>query len=289
MKFDQDYIEAGKISEKAREYGKKLIKEGAKARDVANAVEAKIIELGGKPSFPVDISINGMAAHACPGPEDETIFQKGDLVKLDMGAHVNGKVTDTAVTVEVSTNNWEKLIEASAKALENAEKLLKPGVKINEIGKVISETIKSYGYKPIINLNGHGIGEYEVHTKPTIPNYDNGDTTELKEGQTIAIEPFATVGVGLVKEGKPSGIYEILNLRPTRSQAARKVLEFIQKNYQTLPFCTRWLSKIPGYKFALRTLEQEKIIYQFAELPEKSNGITSQAEHSFMIGHGRLT
>jgi len=291
MEYDQDYIKAGKISAEAREYGRKLIVEGAKAREVVDAVEDKIKELGGGISFPVDISINGMAAHACPGPEEETVFQKGDVVKLDMGAHVNGKVTDTATTIEVSSNKWEKLIEASKKALENAEKVLKPGVKIKEIGKVIEETIKSYGFNPIKNLNGHGIGEYEVHTKPTIPNYDNGDESTLEDGQTIAIEPFATIGEGLVKEGKPAGIFEIMDPKPTRSPQVRRVLEFIATEYKTLPFCTRWLhnAKVPNYKFALRILEKEKIIHHFAELPQKDNEMTSQAEHSFMTGYGRLT
>lgn len=287
--MDQDFIESGKISAKARDHGKKMIKEGASVLEIAEAIENKMRELGGKPAFPVDVSIDGLAAHASPGPEDKTILKKGQLVKLDLGAHVNGKVTDTAVTVEVGTNKWAKLIEAVEKALENTEKLVKPGTKICEIGKTISETISSYGFKAITNLSGHGIGEFEVHTTPTIPNYDNGDKTELKEGQTIAIEPFATVGVGSVKEGKPSGIYELVRKKPTRSPAVRKVLEYIEKEFNTLPFSLRWINNLPNAKFALRILEQEGIIHQFAELPEKTNGITSQAEHSFMVGHGRLT
>ncbi len=287
--MDQDFIESGKISAKARDHGKKMIKEGASALEIAEAVENKMRELGGKPAFPVDISIDGLAAHASPGPEDKTILQKGQLVKLDLGAHVNGKVTDTAVTVEVGTTKWAKLIEAVEKALENAEKLVKPGIEIKEIGKIISETIISHGFKPITNLSGHGIGEFEVHTTPTIPNYDNGNKEKLTEGQTIAIEPFATIGVGLVKEGKGSGIYELVRKKPTRSPAVRKVLEHIEKEFNTLPFSLRWINHLPNAKFALRTLETEGIIHQFAELPEKSNGITSQAEHSYMVGHGKLT
>lgn len=287
--MDQDFIESGKISAKARDHGKKMIKEGASVLEIAEAIESKMRELGGKPAFPVDVSIDGLAAHASPGPEDKTILQKGQLVKLDLGAHINGKVTDTAATVEVGTNKWAKLIEAVEKALENAEKLVKPGTEINEIGKIISETIISYGFKPITNLSGHGIGEFEVHTTPTIPNYDNGNKEKLTEGQTIAIEPFATIGVGLVKEGKGSGIYELVRKKPTRSPAVRKVLEHIEKEFNTLPFSLRWINHLPNAKFALRILEQEGIIHQFAELPEKTNGITSQAEHSFMVGHGRLT
>ena len=287
--MDKDFIESGKISAKARDFGKKLIKEGASVFEIAEAVENKMRELGGHPAFPVDISIDGLAAHASPGPDDKTILQKGQLVKLDLGAHVNGKVTDTAVTVEVGTNKWAKLIEAVEKSLENVEKLIKPGTEVREIGKVISETIISYGFKPITNLSGHGIGEFEVHTTPTIPNFDNGNKEKLKEGQTIAIEPFATVGSGLVKEGKGSGIYELMNDKPTRSAQVRKVLDYIKENFNTLPFSLRWINKLPNAKFALRTLEAEGIIHQFAELPEKSNGITSQAEHSYMVGHGRLT
>jgi len=284
----EDYFKSGEICKKAREYGITLIKENAKLLDIAEKVEEKIKELGGECAFPVDVSLNHIAAHDTPKFNDDRVVTKGDVVKLDIGVHVNGKVSDTAITVEVGSKKYEKLILASENALENAIKIIKPGVKIREIGKMIQETIQKYGFSPIINLSGHGVDDYEIHTKPTIPNYDNGDNNVLKEGTIIAIEPFATDGEGKIIEGKPSGIYGLINERNIRDNNARKILNFIKEKYKTLPFCERWIIKEFGNsaKLSLLLLEREGIIKQFNVLPEIKKGQVSQAERTVIVGKG---
>ncbi len=284
----EDYIKSGEICKKAREYGITLVKEGTKLLDIAEKVEEKIKELGGECAFPVDVSLNHIAAHDTPRFNDDRILKNGDVVKLDIGVHVNGKVSDTAVTVEVGTKKYENLIKASEEALDAAIKIIKPGVKLREIGSAIQETIQKYGYSPIINLSGHGVDEYEVHSKPTIPNYDNNDDTELKENMVIAIEPFATDGEGKITEGKPSGIYELINEKNTRNNNARKIINFVKERYKTLPFCERWLIKEfgVGAKLSLLLLEREGIIKQFNILPEIKKGQVSQAERTVIVGKG---
>jgi methionyl aminopeptidase len=291
MDFKDSLIKAGEIARKAREYAKEITKENTKYLEIAEKVEKKIIELCGKCAFPVDVSVNHIAAHDTPLFNDERVLAKGDLVKVDLGVHIDGYVADTAVTVEVSSNANQKLLEASESALREAVKLAVPGAEIGEIGKKIQEEIARFGFTPIKNLCGHGIKQYQVHTEPTIPNYSNNDKTKLKEGMIIAIEPFATTGQGLITEGKNSGIYELINLRNTRNFEARKMLKFISENYNTLPFCERWIIKEFGIKsqFLLKILENEKIIEQFTILPEKSKALVSQAEHTILIGHGVVT
>ncbi|MEK6953227.1 MAG: type II methionyl aminopeptidase [Nanoarchaeota archaeon] len=284
----EDYIKSGEICKKAREYGITLVKEGTKLLDIAEKVEEKIKELGGECAFPVDVSLNHIAAHDTPRFNDDRILKNGDVVKLDIGVHVNGKVSDTAVTVEVGTKKYENLIKASEEALDAAIKIIKPGVKLRELGSAIQETIQKYGFSPIINLSGHGVDEYEVHSKPTIPNYDNNDDTELKENMVIAIEPFATDGEGKITEGKPSGIYELINEKNTRNNNARKIINFVKERYKTLPFCERWLIKEfgVGAKLSLLLLEREGIIKQFNILPEIKKGQVSQAERTVIVGKG---
>ena len=284
----EDYFKSGEICKKAREYGITLIKEGTKLWDIAEKIEEKIRELGGECAFPVDVSLNYVAAHDTPKFNDDRILNISDVVKLDIGVHVNGKVSDTAVTVEVGTNKYEKLIKASEEALDNAIKIIKPGVKLKEIGNLIQKTIQKYGFSPIINLSGHGVDEYEVHSKPIIPNCDNNDNTELKENMVIAIEPFATDGEGKVTEGKPSGIYELISEKNIRNDNARKILNFVKEKYKTLPFCERWIMKEFGNsaKLSLLLLEREGIIKQFNVLPEIKKGQVSQAERTVIVGKG---
>ncbi|MFH1593060.1 MAG: type II methionyl aminopeptidase [Candidatus Woesearchaeota archaeon] len=284
----EGYIKSGEICKKAREYGATLLKEGVKYLDIAEKVEAKIVELGGKPAFPVDVGIDHVAAHDSPRFDDDRVLKKGDVVKLDLGVHVNGAVTDTAVTVEVGSDEFDKLIKCSEEALNKALEIAKPGVEIGKIGKVIQEVIQGKGFSPIINLSGHRVDLFEVHAKPSIPNYDNGDSTKLEEGQVFAIEPFVTTGEGKVTEGKLSGIYELVFDKNIRDANARKILEFIKEEYGTLPFSERWLIKKFGNvaKLALLLLGREGIIKQFNTLPEISKGQVAQAERTFIVGKG---
>ena len=278
-------IEAGRITSWIRDYARNIVKVDASLLECTELIESKIQEMGAKIAFPNDMSINSMAAHYSALLNDTTKFQENDLIKVDIGAHIQGHVVDTALTVNLGNDNKE-LVKASEDALKEAIKLATPGRKLKEIGEVINNAIENAGFNSIKNLSGHGIGHYLIHTKPTVPNFNNNDNTELYEGQIIAIEPFASTGVGLVTEGKPSEIYALLVKKQVRDQTARKVLGFIEKEYNTLPFAKRWLAKHFNplqLQLALNNLEREGIIKQYAQLPEKSKGLVSQAEHTILV------
>ena len=278
-----NYIKSGKIASEAREYGKSLIKIGASLLEVSDLIEKKIIELGGEMAFPAQISLNDIAAHYCADHDDKTVFKKGDVCKLDIGVHVDGYVADTACTVDLGDNS--ELIKASEEALNNAIKIIKPGVSLGEIGRVINETIQKHNLSPIRNLSGHGVGRYIIHGPPTIPNFDTGDKTELNEDDIIAIEPFATNGAGIIYETDKSDIFSMVSKKPVRSPITREILKDIEK-YNDLPFTTRWLlKKYPLFKvsFALRELMQIGVIRNYPPLPDKSHGLVSQAEHTIIV------
>jgi len=278
-----DWIKAGKIASEVREFSKTIIKPGVKLLDVAEQIEAMIYELGAVLAFPVNLTSDTFAAHYTPGPDDDTILDK-QLLKVDIGVCYNGAIGDTAYTFDLS-GNYSKLVEASKMAVENALKIIKPGVTLGEIGKVIGETITSYGFNPVKNLSGHGLDLFKIHTVPTIPNYDNGDSTVLEKGMLIAIEPFATTGGGKIKEGTHPNIFMEINSKPIRDMFARKVFSDIQE-FNGLPFSTRALVKkhpLNRVKLALRQLLMNKNIQEYAPLPEVSDGMVSQHEHTLLV------
>jgi methionyl aminopeptidase len=283
----EDWFKAGEITAEAREYGRKLIKPGVKLLEVSEKVEDKIIELGGRPAFPVQLSVNHIAAHYNPHVDDSSVFKEGDLVKLDLGVHVNGAVADTAVSVDLGDN--QKLVKASRDALKVAIEIIKPGISVREIGKVIDDEISKIGFTSVKNLGGHGIKLYKVHTSPFVPNFDNNDNTKLEKGQVIALEPFATEGAGMVAEGAGSEVYELREIKPVRDRNARILLEHIKKEYNTLPFAKRWVKNFKGYNFALANLVQRGILHHFPQLPEKTGGLVSQHEHTVIVGEGVIT
>ncbi|MFC1801625.1 type II methionyl aminopeptidase [Nanoarchaeota archaeon] len=278
----EKYVKAGKIAAEALQYGKALIKPGVLVVEVLDKIEEKIIELGGGIAFPAQISLNETAAHFCPLLGDETKFSD-QLVKLDVGVHIDGYVADTALTVDLS-GKYGDLIKASAEALDKALALIKPGVSIGEIGRAIHEVITGYGFSPIRNLSGHGLGHYDVHTKPSIPNFDTGDERFLEEGVVFAVEPFASTGAGAVYESGEAGVFMLVDKRPVRNPITRQVLQEIEK-YNNLPFAKRWLQKKFGAKvaFAFRELKLLECLKDFPPLVDESKGMVSQAEHSVIV------
>ena len=279
----EDYKKAGKIAAQALEFAMSLVKPGASVLEICEKTEEKIAELGGEPAFPVQLSLNDVAAHFCPDQDDTTIL-KDEVVCVDVGVHVNGFIGDNAGTVDLSGDN-EELVKASREALNNAIKLIKPGVTLSEIGKAIQDTITSYGFSPVRNLSGHGLDEYDIHTKPTIPNYDNGNLTELEEGDVVAIEPFASAGAGVIYESSNPTVFQMPWKKPTRNMITRQVVKEIEK-LNGLPFCRRWLSKKIGVakvNFALRELKVLEVLKEYPPLIDEKHGLVSQAEHTILV------
>lgn len=284
----EKYKKAGKISGEVREFSKTLIKEGAKTFDIANAIEEKIISLGATGfAFPTNLSVNSTAAHSTPKINDDAVLNRGDVLKVDFGAHVDGFLSDTAYTVEVGSNENKELVAASSEALKAALDLVKPGVMVSKIGAAIEDAIKSKGFKPIANLSGHEMGEYDLHAGLTIPNFDNGSTAKLEEGMVIAIEPFATNGFGKVIETKESEIFRLTGVeRPIRQMAARRILEYVAENHQLLPFCKRWIAKkVGGFGIDMGMMElvRSGIVHQYPVLKEEKDGMVSQHEHTVIV------
>ncbi len=281
-------IQAGKISSEVKEYARTFIKKDLPLLEIAEKIEDKIKELGGEFAFPTNLSINEIAAHYTPSYDDKTLAH--GLLKIDLGVHVDGWIADTAFSLDLENSEEnKKLIQASEKALENAIRIIKEKTSTNEIGKIIQETIESYNASPIINLSGHSMEKYELHAGITIPNVQNKTDVLLKKG-LYAIEPFATFGNGKVHDGKPSGIYILIDEKNVRSPIAREVLEFIKEEYKTLPFCSRWIVKKFGTKalFGLRQLEENGNLHQFPQLVETSGKPVSQTEHTILINDEKI-
>ncbi|MDO8460437.1 MAG: type II methionyl aminopeptidase [Nanoarchaeota archaeon] len=285
--FTKEEIEklkkAGEITKEVKKYARSFIKKDTPLLEIAEKIEAKIIDLGCLPAFPVNLSINEIAAHATPSFNDTE--KAHGLLKVDIGVHIEGFIADTAFSLDLENSEQnKKLIDAAEAALEKATEKINLGVSLNEIGTIIEKTISSYKVIPIQNLSGHSIEIYDLHAGITIPNYSNSSLKTIEPG-IYAIEPFTTNGLGIVKDGKPSGIYHLMKEGNVRDNFAREVLQFIKEEYQTLPFCSRWLYKKFGSRalLAIKRIEEAGLLHNYSQLIEKNKGIVAQAEHTVII------
>lgn len=271
----------------AAEIGKKVmsgisVKPGMAVADLVNSIERQIIDLGGQPAFPANISCNEYAAHDTAMINDTRAIGEKDIVKADFGVHVDGYIVDAAITIDLSGAH-DKLLAAAKEALDSSIAAVKVGRSTAELGAVIEDTIKKHGFKPIENLGGHSLEQYNLHSGIEIPNYAARSGTALEEGDVLAIEPFATTGAGYVIETARTDIFSALLPMPTRNAAAREMFNMINEKYRTLPFAERWVVSKPEDKIALRELVRNGSLRSYPVLKEKANGIVSQFEHTIIV------
>jgi methionyl aminopeptidase len=283
---EEKYRRAGKIASQVREEIRLQVKVGTLALDICETAEARIIELGGGIGFPTNVSLNEVAAHYSSPPEDTTSIKDGDIVKVDIGVHIDGYIADTAFTVSFDSE-LDTLVEASRESLNKALLLIRPKTNSKDLGKIIEGTIKGYGYRPIRDLSGHQLDEYILHGAKSLPNIAVPHGSILEEGEAYALETFATTGTGSVHE---TGQHYIFSLNPTRipvrSQGARDIIRLVAREFKSLPFSRRYLAKhIPKLSLALglRELTTKKVLRQYSVLADTKGSRVAQTEHTFLV------
>lgn len=283
----QKYRHAGRIAREVREEVKRTVKEGMPIIDVCEMVEQLTREKGGKPAFPCNVSVNEVAAHYTSPPKDKQAIPERSIVKVDIGVHVDGYIADTATTICFDPE-YEDMVDTAEEALEKAVELLRPGLSITRFGSSIQKVIKTRGFKPVANLTGHLIRRYVIHAGKSLPNVFNLSASRIKEGEVYGVEPFVTVvgAAGKVEDLREAHIFRYAKHKSLKDPYAKKILNYIRKNFQTLPFTERWLSKFfssNSYKTAFSELLSSKAVAGYPVFVEASRKTVAQAEHTILI------
>ncbi|KXA93080.1 hypothetical protein AKJ64_01445 [candidate division MSBL1 archaeon SCGC-AAA259E17] len=281
----QDYLRAGELASEVREKGVEMVAPGKKILEIAEEIEDGIREGGGEPAFPANISINEKAAHYSPPEDDDTEIEEEDLVKIDVGVHINGYIGDTATTVYAGEGKSE-MVQAINQVLENAIDFIEPGVDVGKIGEIIEKATEEKGYSPIKNLTGHNLERWSLHGGISIPNVKEDVGKELEAGDVIALEPFLTDGEGEVEDMPEVYIFRYEGNKGVSGRMALQTLRKIKDNYGKLPFAERWLTKDLSrirLQMTLRELLASESIHPYYVLKEVDNGQVAQAEHTMIV------
>lgn len=283
----QKHQRAGKIARKVREEMRTTVREGMPIIDICEKVESLIRKKGGKPAFPCNVSVNEIAAHYTSPPQDKRTVPENSIVKIDIGVHVDGYIADTAVTVCFNPE-YDDLTNTAEEALKKAVEILRPGLSMSRFGSTIQKTIKTRGFKPVSNLTGHLIGRYVIHAGKSLPNVFHVSASRVKEGEIYGVEPFTTVAkaAGRVENGKEAHIFRYLKHKSLKDPYAKRLLNHIRKNFQTLPFTERWLQGcVPrsSYETAFSGLLSSKALISYPVFVEASGKPVAQAEHTILV------
>ena len=280
----KNYLRAGAIAKEARELGIAHVRAGMSSLELVNAMENLIFERGARCAFPVNIGVNEVAAHYTPSRDNNLVFKTGDVVKIDVGAHVDGYAGDTAATVEVGTTRYADMIKSAEDALTMVIEMVRPGTPLSSIGATVSRTIRGAGYRPVENLTGHSMERFNLHAGLSIPNIETKDKSVVAEGMILAIEPFSTAGSAGKVGGRGRGpIYRIV--RDRRAPAEVMALFGKMRNeFGGFPFAGRWCDKLsPNAEQLVTKMFRLGMVMSYPVLTELSNGLVAQAEHSVLV------
>jgi methionyl aminopeptidase len=280
------YRQAGKIAGSVREMTKNKDYIGKTLGEICDEIEKEIRSKGGFPAFPVNVSLNEIAAHYTAEPNDQNIVKDGDVLKIDIGVHIDGYIADTAVTISYN-NDYHSLVKASENALNEGLKIAKNKSKSSDIGKAIENSIIKSGFLPIKNLSGHSLERYTIHAGKSIPNINSIGSFLLEANQAYAIEPFLTLknGIGVVYEGKIANIFAITSRKPTKNKEYDSFLDEIWNRFKSLPFALRWLMDNYDEKDGrslLEALKKKKNIHAYPTLVEGKDMMVAQSEHTII-------
>jgi methionyl aminopeptidase len=290
-RYDEEALQkfrlSGKILRDTREEMKRFVRENMPIIEVCEKAEATIREKGGKPAFPCNVSINEVAAHYTSPPGDTSTIPEKSLVKVDIGVHVDGYVTDTAVTVSFNPE-YQSMVDTAERALKAAIDTIRADISPSKIGGVIENTIKNRGFRPISNLTGHSVGRYLIHAGTSIPNVSQISFSKIREGEVYAIEPFVTLpeAGGAVEDYPQKTIFRLVKAKSTKTPQTKQLLKFIEDNFVTLPFAERWLKNaVPKEHLAgaFKELLAAKAISGYPVFVEVTKKPVAQAEHTVII------
>ena len=286
----EKFRQSGRILREVREELRGFVRENMPIIEVCEKAEELIRRKGGKPAFPCNVSINEIAAHYTSPPGDKNRIPKGSLVKVDIGAHVDGYVTDTAITI-CFNHELKDMVNTAEHALKRAIETIQPDMPTSKLGAIIEQAIRSRGYKPVSNLTGHQVGRYLVHAGTSLPNVAHISFAKVRLGEAYAIEPFVTVqdAAGRVENSSEVTIFRFVKQKPLKNPYAKKLLEHIEENFRTLPFAERWLKGVipqEHFKEAFKELLTSKAVMAYPVFVEASGKPVAQAEHTVLIIEG---
>lgn len=289
----QDYINAGKIAAEVRENARKKYHVGSTLLEVCESIEKEIEQKGGKCAFPVNVSLNEIAAHYTAEPNDSIVIKETDLLKIDLGVQINGYIADTAVTVCYDPN-YDYLVQAAEVALREAISIIRVGTKSSDVGKIIENTAKQMGGTPIANLSGHSLERFTIHAGKSVPNIWSIGSFSFQSTEAYACEPFVTTrdGSGFVREGRTRNIFSLATRKRAKEEDVNKLVDFIWQKFNMLPFALRWLLSEWDEKTSRRLLEkliQNKIVRSYPILVEANSQRVAQAEHTFIPQENGVT
>jgi len=243
------------------------------------------------------ISVNNVVGHYSPEAGDTAVLKDGDVVKIDLGVHLDGYIAVAAHTIIVGNSQGKPTTGKAADAICAAHiagdavlRLLKPGKKNTDIPPIINIIAETFHVNFVEAVLSHQLKRFTIDGTKVIPNRivaDQGvEEFEIEENDVFGIDIVVSTGTGKTREE---------NLRPTiykrdvdqtyllKIAASRKLFSEIHAKYPSLPFTIRNLAEKHA-RFGLGELETHSLINPYPILYEKAGEIVAQFKYTALVG-----
>lgn len=303
--FLRDYRKAAEVHRHIRQHVMTIAKPGIPLERLAQEIEAGVRALVGHPgiipgdalrgglAFPTGLCVNNIAAHWTPNPGGrEVILQHDDVLKVDFGVHVNGRIVDSAFTLAANPV-YDNLLAAVKAATDTGLKEAGIDARMDHISGEIQEVMESYEVelngksipvKAIRSLTGHNILRYKIHGDKQVPFVKTRTAQRMEEGDIFAIETFGTTGSGRTRDD--IGVYgygrkDNVSTAGLHQAAAKSLLKTIDEHFGTLVFSKRYLEHIGvnNYHLGMKTLIANDIVESYGPLVDVPGSFVAQFEH----------
>ena len=233
--YDEEALEkfrlSGKILRETREEMRSYVREGMPIIEVCEKAEALIRAKGGKPAFPCNVSINEVAAHYTSPPDDKNTIPERSVVKVDIGVHIDGYVTDTAFTACFNPE-YRVMVETAELALKTAISTITNDISTSTVGAAVETAIKNRGFRPISNLTGHSVGRYLIHAGK-VYQYppDVFKQTAYRRNLRHRTLRHRARSSRSIEDYPQKTIFRLVKAKAAKSPYAKQLTKFIEENF----------------------------------------------------------
>lgn len=250
-------------------------------------------------AFPTSISINNCICHFSPAKSDADLkLKNGDLIKIDMGGHIDGFIAVVAHSLIVGATPEKPasgpaadVLHAAYQAAAVALRLVIPGGENDVVTDTVQKVAESYKCKPVSGMLSHELKQFRIDGDKTIiqnPNEaqkKNHESCEFEVNEVYAVDVLISTGEGKGREvdSKATIYKKTEEVYQLKMKASRAVLSDVDKKFGPMPFTLRYFDDEVKAKMGLKECLNHKLIEPFPVLHEKDGEFVAQFKFTVLL------
>eukprot|EP00397_Hematodinium_sp_SG-2012_P041265 GEMP01045403.1.p1 GENE.GEMP01045403.1~~GEMP01045403.1.p1 ORF type:complete len:396 (+),score=113.48 GEMP01045403.1:71-1258(+) len=245
-------------------------------------------------AFPTCVSVNNICGHFSPLKSDTAVLLKnGDMVKVDLGAHFDGYITQGAHTVHIGDSKIEgrkaDVLRAAHTAAEAAARAAQIGASNKEITDVIQKAAAAFKCEPLHGVLSHQVKRHVIDGNKVIMNKDGEDHVddiELQLNEVYCMDLVMSTGEGKARETElRTTVYKraVETSYGLKTQKARQFISEVNHRFPTLPFTLRSIEDEQVGRIGVSEANRHELLHDYPVLKERDGEYIAQFKFTLLL------